>query len=66
MNSGYGGSSHVAFYWFSIELANDITSEAKNLTLLMEKHIPDWFENNWVNDKKLHKKLGITLKKEYN
>ena len=66
MNSGYGGSSHVAFYWFSIELANDITSEAKNLTLLMEKHIPEWFENNWVNDKKLHKKLGITLKKEYN
>ena len=65
MNSGYGGSSHVAFYWFLIELANDITSEAKNLIHLMEDHIPSLFQNNWLNATALHNKLGIKIKKSY-
>lgn len=62
-NSAYGGSSHVAFFWFSNELPNDITGEARNLIHMMENHIPKYFEDNWVNMKDLHKKLGITLKK---
>ena len=65
MNSGYGGSSHVAFYWFMIELANDITSEAKNLIHLMENHIPKWFQDNWLNAVELHNKFGIKIKKSY-
>ena len=26
-----GGSSHQAFFWFNMDLANDITGEARNL-----------------------------------
>lgn len=62
-NSMYGGSSHVAFFWFNMNLANDITGEARNLIHMMEDHIPDWFKNNWLNAKDLHEKLGVTVKK---
>ena len=30
MNSMYGGASHVSFYWYNINLANDITGECRN------------------------------------
>lgn len=66
MNSMYGGSSHVAFAFFNLSLANDITGEAKNLIHLMEDHIPNWFKYNWVNSKDLHQMLGIKLKKGIN
>ena len=61
MNSMYGGSSHIAFYWFNIHLANDITGESRNLIHLMEHHIPDYFRNNWLQMKSLHKELGIEV-----
>jgi DNA polymerase elongation subunit (family B) len=61
MNSMYGGSSHVAFEWFNIYLANDITGEGRNLIHIMEKHIPKYFQDNWVNMKDLHTQLGIKL-----
>lgn len=61
-NSAYGGSSHVAFFWFNMNLANDITGEARNLIHMMENHIPNYFKDNWFNMKDLHKKLGIKLK----
>lgn len=64
MNSMYGGSSHVSFYWYNMNLANDITGESRNLTHLMEHHIPDWFRNNWVQAKELHKELGIEVDEE--
>lgn len=63
-NSCYGGCSHIAFEWFNIYLANDITGEARNLIHMMERHIPQWFEENWKNATELHKKLGITLKEK--
>lgn len=63
-NSMYGGSSHVSFFWFNINLALSITSEGRNVIHLMEHHLPQWFEDNWVNNKELHKKLGIRLKKD--
>lgn len=62
MNSLYGGSSHVMFDWFLIELANDITSEAKNLIHLMEDHIPNLFQSEWLSMTSLHEKLGISVK----
>ena len=65
MNSAYGGSSHVAFFWYLLELANDITGEAKNLIKLMERHIPEYIQNNWTKMTDIHKKMGIKLKKEY-
>lgn len=65
MNSMYGGSSHVSFYWYNMNLANDITGEARNLTLLMEKHLGDFWTNNWYKMTDLHDKLGIKLKPEY-
>lgn len=65
MNSMYGGSSHVAFEWFNINLANDITACGRNLIHLMEKHIPQFFQDNWLKMTDLHKKLGIKIKKEY-
>ena len=64
MNSMYGGSSHIAFYWFNIHLANDITGESRNLIHLMEHHIPDYFRNNWLQMKSLHKELGIEVEEE--
>lgn len=64
MNSIYGGSSHVSFYWFNIGLANDITGESKNLIHLMEHHIPDFVRNNWLDLKDLHKQLGVEVDKE--
>ena len=63
MNSMYGGCSHVAFAFFSLELANDITGEARNIIKIMEKHIPEWFDKNWKDAKDLHEMLGIKLKK---
>lgn len=61
MNSMYGGSSHIAFYWFNIHLANDITGESRNLIHKMEHHIPDFWRNNWLKLKDLHKQLGIEV-----
>lgn len=63
MNSMYGGSSHVAFEWFNIRLANDITGEGRNIIHKMEKHIPEYFQKHWLEMRDLHKKLGIKLKK---
>ena len=62
MNSMYGGSSHVAFAFFNIRLANDITGEGRNIIHRMERHIPKYFQDNWFNMTELHKKLGIKLK----
>ena len=62
MNSMYGGSSHVAFAFFNIRLANDITGEGRNIIHKMERHIPKYFQDNWFNMTELHKKLGIKLK----
>lgn len=64
MNSLYGGSSHVAFFWFSMPLANCITAEARNIIHLMMNHIPQWFKDNWYGATELHEKLGIKIKKE--
>ena len=63
MNSCYGGSSNAFFAFYNIDLANDITGEARNLIHMMERHIPEMFDNQWVNMADLHKKLGIKLKK---
>lgn len=64
MNSMYGGSSHIAFFWFNIYLANDITGEARNLTHKMEHHIPQYWMDNWMNMKDIHKSLGIEVDEE--
>ena len=60
-NAMYGGSSNIAFALYSIELANDITGEARNIIHMMEHHIPDFWRNNWINLKSLHKQLGIEV-----
>lgn len=60
-NSMYGGCSHVAFYFYNMNLANDITGEARNVIHLMERHIPEWFEKEWFNMTKYHKKWGIEV-----
>lgn len=65
MNSIYGGASHVSFYWYNMNLANDITGEARNLIHLMEHHIPQYIKDNWVTMTDLHKKLGIKVNPEY-
>lgn len=63
-NSMYGGCSHVSFYWYNMNIANDITGEARNLIHMMERHIPEFFQENWENMEDLHKKLGIKVDKE--
>ena len=64
MNSMYGGSSHVSFYWYNMNLANDITGESRNLIHRMEQHIPEYWKNNWLEMTDLHKKLGIEVDRE--
>ena len=61
MNSMYGGSSKVEFFFFNIDLANDITAESRNLTHLMEGHIPAYFRDHWLEMTNLHKQLGIEI-----
>lgn len=63
-NSMYGGSSHVAFFWFNMALANDITGEARNIIHKMESHIPKYMEENWKLMKSFHKKHGIVIKSD--
>ena len=65
MNSIYGGTSHVSFYWFNIALANDITGEARNNTKMMEKHLREYWKTAWQIEpdlKKIREELGITIK----
>jgi DNA polymerase elongation subunit (family B) len=60
-NSMYGGSSHIAFYWFNMALANDITGEARNIIHKMEDHIPTYMRDNWLKLSELHEKLGVEV-----
>jgi DNA polymerase elongation subunit (family B) len=62
-NSMYGGSSHVAFFWFDMNLANDITGEARNIIHKMEEHIPAYMEEQWPKMKEFHEKHDIKIKK---
>ena len=63
-NSMYGGSSHISFYWYNMDLANDITGEARNLTLMMEKHLSSFWKENWTKMTDRHKKWGIEVDPE--
>lgn len=60
-NSMYGGSSHVAFFWFNMFLANDITGEARNIIHKMEDHIPEYVREQWPKMTDFHKKHNIEL-----
>ena len=60
-NSMYGGSSHVAFYWFNLDVARDITGEARNLTKHMESHLPKFWDENWASMTQWHKKWGYEV-----
>lgn len=60
-NSMYGGSSHISFYWYNMALANDITGEARNLTLFMEDHLSKFWRENWLKMTDWHKKWGIEV-----
>lgn len=64
MNSMYGGASHVSFYWYNMNIANDITGEARNLIHRMEHHIPDFIKKNWTTLYDVHKQLGIEVDPE--
>ncbi len=64
MNSIYGGSSHVKFYFFNMDFANDVTGESRWLIHKMEEHIPKYFNENWLSMKDLHKELGITVRED--
>lgn len=60
-NSMYGGCSHISFALYCMELANDITGEARNIIHKMEHHIPDFWRENWIGMKDVHKQLGIEV-----
>ena len=64
-NSMYGGSSHVAFFWFNMALANDITGEARNIIHKMESHIPEYLKKAWPSMKEFHKKHNIELDEKF-
>ncbi len=60
-NSCYGGSSHPGFFWFNIDMANDITGESRNLIHMMEKLTDKVFKEDFLSMVDLHKELGVTL-----
>lgn len=60
MNSMYGGSSHVNFFWYNLFLAGDITGEGRSLTKHMEQHLPA-FMRDWPTMYDLHASLGIKV-----
>lgn len=65
MNSMYGGASHINFYWYNMNFANDITGESRNLIHLMESHLAEYWKTAWQNEPKLlelQKKHNIKLK----
>ena len=64
-NSMYGGSSHVAFFWFNMALANDITGEARNIIHKMESHIPEYLKKAWPSMSEFHKKHNIELDEKF-
>ena len=63
-NSMYGGVSHQMFALFSMVLANDITGEARNIIHIMEHHIPEFWRENWIGMKDVHKMLNIEVDEE--
>lgn len=63
-NAMYGGTGNPSFYWFNNRLANDITGEARNLTLLMEEHLSKFFKENWLKMTDWHKKWNIEIDKK--
>lgn len=63
-NAMYGGTGNPSFYWFNNRLANDITGEARNLTLLMEDHLSKFFKENWLKMTDWHKKWNIEVDKK--
>lgn len=64
-NSMYGGTSKESFFWYNMELANDITGESKNLIHMMENHLPNYMKNEWPKMNELHDKLGIKLNNDF-
>lgn len=58
-NSMYGGSSHKAFFWFNMDLANDITGEARNLIHMMEDFVQNFL---YKNKDKVSDLLKVKLK----
>lgn len=60
-NAMYGGTGNVSFFWFSNELANDVTGEARNLIHLMERHLRSYFKDHWVEMTDWHQKWGIIV-----
>lgn len=60
-NSMYGGSSHTAFFWFNMNVANDITGEARNLIHLMEDFVPRAIRNNPNEVRKAYLKAGVEI-----
>ena len=63
-NAMYGGTGNPSFYWFNNRLANDITGEARNLTLLMEEHLSKFFKENWLKMTDWHKKWNVEVDKK--
>lgn len=60
-NAMYGGTGNVSFFWFSNELANDVTGEARNLIHLMERHLRSYFKEHWLEMTDWHQKWGIIV-----
>lgn len=60
-NAMYGGTGNVSFFWFSNELANDVTGEGRNLIHIMERHLATYFKEHWVEMTDWHQKWGIIV-----
>jgi hypothetical protein len=60
-NAMYGGTGNVSFFWFSNELANDVTGEGRNLIHIMERHLHEYFKEHWIEMQDYHRKWGIIV-----
>lgn len=61
INSFYGGLGNQYMYFFNPNLAECITKQGKHAILYAERHINEYFLNEWHKDVEVHKRLGVTV-----
>lgn len=59
LNATYGAFANQYFVLSNSKIANAITIMGRNLINYMAHSVDDYFYNKWVNDKEIHKLLGM-------
>ena len=63
LNSIYGAFGNKWFHFFNINIAESITLQGQNAILYSEKILNKYFQEFFIKDTEVHKKLNISVKK---